>query len=177
MLKIACDLEIVMTLTIMLALKSASGDSSKNNLGVSQEAFGVSLVLVSTVLPIPALAGSLIQVCITLSGKDSDEKKQREQAPADIEVAPHAVVDSRKANEQSGSEKDDLLGTRQPPPAQPTPQRATTPPRSAGSPAVGVAVKAVVKAKRGAARSPAGGGSPSRSRVRATAKPASTTRP
>jgi hypothetical protein len=120
-LKIACDLEIVMTLTIMLALKSASGDSSKNNLGVSQETFGVSLVLVSTVLPIPALVLSLGQLCWTISGNDSDATTAREIALADIEVAPQAVAKSSNLHQQHDGEKDDLLGTLQPPPEQPTP--------------------------------------------------------
>lgn len=217
-LKIACDLEVMLTLMIMLALKAADGDSSKSNLGVDEHTFGVALVLVSTVLPIPALTMSIFNLCCIEMRRDKSESESSqptskdddddEKKPLSLSAPISAAAPSQDRTSNNNSKKSPMADTEdidiETPPttaARLQQHRATTPPRFAGSPgrrsgsagdrsttptrprvSAGLAVKAVVKAKRGTVRSPArtgsvGGESPSRPRVRITAKPASTTRP
>jgi len=94
-LKTATDFQVIATLAILLALKATASDTSADNLGASKESFGVTIVLVSTILPIPALVASLATAVNAIKNDDDEEEWL-----VDIEMTQRSRADT---SSQDGS--------------------------------------------------------------------------
>jgi len=89
-LKLATDMQIILTLIISLILKASESDDSVDNLGASKEAFGYILIFVNIALPIP--------VAVAAFRAGVAAKKEEEGTDSDLQAAQKRWRKRRRAS-------------------------------------------------------------------------------